>query len=432
MDHRRVEDRDLRVVLLGTAVPDHVQDPATPLFSVQQYHVEPDEQVTPSVEPLPADRAVADATVLLDLGTGDAMLMVGAELRAIPRGDGGEDLVRRAARGAALWRRERLRMRRRVQLPDRLFAFSEQLNRAATREAVCQVLMEHLERIVGGYACLVFLREEDAEGAGRLYPLEHPQLAGAQRDLLLEGSMRFSGPGLLRQADAELDAGGPFATLAPFFAAASAAFLAYVPLGDDGVAFLIERRADRVFEVEDWDLLRSVARQVESALDRVRLFARVRELSLTDPLTGLGNRRKLEVVLEHALAAARRGDGLAVVMIDLIDFKSVNDRFGHLRGDRVLCEVADTLQQQLRGSDLVARYGGDEFIVVLPGGTAEGARVLVERVRESLRDTISFHAGYAEYDPVMRHTVERLIEAADHDLYSQRGRAPRQRASDAR
>jgi diguanylate cyclase (GGDEF)-like protein len=124
----------------------------------------------------------------------------------------------------------------------------------------------------------------------------------------------------------------------------------------------------------------------------------------------------MKIVLERGLAAARRGEGLAVVMFDLDEFKSINDVQGHLAGDRVLVGVAEVLQREARGADLVVRYGGDEFLVVMPGSTAEGASTFVRRVRERLAGQTQLSAGVAEFAPHIT-TVEQMIEAADRNLY---------------
>jgi diguanylate cyclase (GGDEF)-like protein len=371
--------------------------------------------------PSPTPRSPAsahEAVFILDTGTPDAVLLAGAEIRRIPRGAGGAELLGRAAAGAAVWRRERLRANRRLKLPEQLIAYADRLNRAHTPLDVCEALTEHAPGIVGGYTAVVLRREPD-EDVLRAVP--SPHLPHDVRGVAVAPLARFTRAGLIVASEARLDTGGPFAGLAPLFSETRAVALAHAPFGDDGMVLITERRRDRIFEAEDWDLLRTIARQAAAALERVRLFDEVRDLSLTDPLTGLANRRRMEIVLGHALAAARRGEPLTVIMIDLDGFKSINDHHGHLVGDRVLRTLADYLRQEARGSDLVVRYGGDEFLVVLPGGTAAAAHTLLERVRARLDETTRFSAGVAEYTPSMG-SVSELIAAADHDLYARRGR----------
>jgi diguanylate cyclase (GGDEF)-like protein len=114
--------------------------------------------------------------------------------------------------------------------------------------------------------------------------------------------------------------------------------------------------------------------------------ARLEELSQLDPLTNLYNRRHLFSRLETELARVGRGHPLALVMLDLDRFKRVNDSLGHQRGDELLKEIAEAVRRTIRQVDVAGRYGGDEFLVILPDTEFEQARVVAERVAASIRE----------------------------------------------
>ena len=115
------------------------------------------------------------------------------------------------------------------------------------------------------------------------------------------------------------------------------------------------------------------------------LYRRLYESSLHDPLTHVFNRRYLTDRLAEAMADARRSHGdLAVLMIDVDSLKAVNDHFGHLAGDRALCTIASRIQRSLRTEDVLARYGGDEFVVLTVGTDRSDTRRLAERVRRAV------------------------------------------------
>jgi diguanylate cyclase (GGDEF)-like protein len=155
-------------------------------------------------------------------------------------------------------------------------------------------------------------------------------------------------------------------------------------------------------------------------------------LSERDSLTGVFNRRKLEQVLDTELSRARRYDGaLSVVMFDIDHFKRVNDQFGHLVGDETIRHVARTAVGTLRSNDVIGRYGGEEFVALLPEVALDGAVAAAERMRQavaalpvpgaprSLMVTVSL--GVAAYCPDLPGTVA-LIDQADQALYrSKRG-----------
>ncbi len=132
------------------------------------------------------------------------------------------------------------------------------------------------------------------------------------------------------------------------------------------------------FSPEDVELLGFIATTMAMDIDNARL----RRLSVTDPLTEAYNREFLHQRLPPAVENAdRRGEPLAVAMIDIDHFKEVNDRFGHAVGDRVLAEVAARLRAAIRAGDLLVRYGGEEFLVLLPGSDASKAAEIAERMR---------------------------------------------------
>jgi diguanylate cyclase (GGDEF)-like protein len=149
-----------------------------------------------------------------------------------------------------------------------------------------------------------------------------------------------------------------------------------------------------------------------------RLRAVIAEVAVTDSLTGLPNRRRFHDAYATSLEdAVQQKVPLALMLIDVDHFKEINDEFGHPAGDDKLREVAQGLRGVLRSTDLVARYGGDEFVVVAPHASRESARALAERMREAARECdASVSIGVAIY-PEDAPDQDTLIGAADAALY---------------
>jgi diguanylate cyclase (GGDEF)-like protein/PAS domain S-box-containing protein len=159
-----------------------------------------------------------------------------------------------------------------------------------------------------------------------------------------------------------------------------------------------------------------------------RVEERAQLLAVTDPLTGLGNYRCLLQVLDAEVKRFdRTGRPFAVLLLDLDELKKVNDGYGHIVGSRALCRLGDVLRFHCRAIDTAARYGGDEFAVVLPETTAAAARIVASRIREQLaRDNeqpaLSVSIGVAEY-PEGGQTIEELLRTADRELYEMKSGA---------
>jgi diguanylate cyclase (GGDEF)-like protein len=167
---------------------------------------------------------------------------------------------------------------------------------------------------------------------------------------------------------------------------------------------------------------------LHAELDRHR--AELAHLARHDPLTGLGNRRSLDEDLEVLHARSQRyGRRFAVAMCDIDRFKAYNDTHGHQAGDQALRAVAATIAQELRGGDSVYRYGGEEFLLILPEQTPDTAVIAVERVRSAVQrlaipqpaaglgGTLTLSAGIAAFDPDEAPTAEQLLQRADAALY---------------
>jgi diguanylate cyclase (GGDEF)-like protein len=181
------------------------------------------------------------------------------------------------------------------------------------------------------------------------------------------------------------------------------------------------------FEDEDRMTAVSLASQAVVALDNARLHRIVERQALVDGLTGLANRRQCEETLASELARLERfGGSLALVVADLDWFKDVNDRYGHPAGDAVLREFAVLLQETLRNVDLAGRWGGEEFLLILPGTDLGGGVQVAERIRAALAGRIVLSAdgepipitasfGAAATPPAK--TAAELFSAADAALY---------------
>ena len=158
----------------------------------------------------------------------------------------------------------------------------------------------------------------------------------------------------------------------------------------------------------------------------------LKEEAIRDPLTDLYNRRFLrDYMARELLRAAREGIRVAVIMIDLDRFKRVNDTAGHAAGDFVLTEIATLLKRHIRGTDIACRYGGEEFMLVLPNATLQSARVRAEAICSAIREEgvqlmgVTASLGVAIF-PDHAAEPESLLRAADKALYDAKGRGRNQ------
>jgi diguanylate cyclase (GGDEF)-like protein len=197
-----------------------------------------------------------------------------------------------------------------------------------------------------------------------------------------------------------------------------------------GVISVTDRRDGREFDRTDFNTLRGLASVASLALDRLQAMDDARtsaRIAAIDSVTGLFNRRYFHTRLDEEIERARRHQSpLTVLLLDIDNFKQLNDRLGHLTGDAVLRVVADVLRRSVRLFDVCARFGGDEFAILMPGSSAESSAQIAERIREGIEDSRPPGSPWTEDFKVTASigiatttagAAEELIARADQALY---------------
>jgi diguanylate cyclase (GGDEF)-like protein len=314
----------------------------------------------------------------------------------------------------------------------RLLEMSSELSGSLDPRQVANLMAGHLARAMGVDECAISYWDRPG---GRLESLGFYPPAP---DVALEPYFLLAGyPETLRVLESQeasiVDADDPAAdrdevTLMVRDGNRILAMLPLVAKGQSiGLVELFSKTRIR-WDAQHLELARTMANEAAIALENARLYEDARKLADRDPLTGFYNHRFLHERMGEEVVRSQRGRRpLSVLMLDLDDFKLVNDTFGHLFGDRVLTWAAEVIRSTLRLSDIAARYGGDEFALILPDTDADEARRAAERILDAFRERpfvgekrgpvpIAASIGVATF-PVDGRTGTELIAAADVALY---------------
>ncbi|HEX3621932.1 MAG TPA: diguanylate cyclase [Acidimicrobiales bacterium] len=293
------------------------------------------------------------------------------------------------------------------------------------RQVVLSALLETTTAYLGASAGVFYVA---VAGSERLRPLETTGTGGSASELpggdgggLAVAAARAGAP-VLWPRDGE-----PVAPV-PEEPCPGAGAMA-IPLRSGGHPFGVLAHYGRAtpFDDEDLDSIAVLVRQAETAIENSFLYEEAVRLSLTDGMTGLWNRRNFDLRLESELSrAVRFSEPFAVVFVELDQMKAVNDGHGHQAGDTVLIELARRLTDAVREVDLVARWGGDEFTLLLPKTGLAGALLLGEKIRAAVDNTpfkvdsgelhITISVGVAAY-PEHGAAGKDLVAAADAAMY---------------
>ena len=325
---------------------------------------------------------------------------------------------------------EILRLRREVSdrewLSRAVARFNESLKRIDAEDFWTQVTQVSAELVQSERASLL-LRDDKTEGltakaavGARINLLAEPRVGERVSTLVLEDGDPVVVEDITRIGIKAAPADWRYKT---------PSFLSYpILIGERriGVMNFTDKATGDAFDERDVELLRAIAPQIAVAIDRTVLKDRAGEfeqLSVTDPLTGLLNRRYLEKrLIEEIERSKRHRFPMSLMMLDVDEFKSYNDMFGHPAGDTALKIVAGILTDILRGADVAARYGGEEFAILLPQTTSTEAAAIAERLRQRIEHTefpkrkVTVSIGIASCSGDID-TPADLVGAADHALY---------------
>ena len=325
---------------------------------------------------------------------------------------------------------EILRLRREVSdrewLSRAVARFNESLKRIDAEDFWTQVTQVSAELVQSERASLL-LRDDKTEGltakaavGARINLLAEPRVGERVSTLVLEDGDPVVVEYITRIGIKAAPADWRYKT---------PSFLSYpILIGERriGVMNFTDKATGDAFDERDVELLRAIAPQIAVAIDRTVLKDRAGEfeqLSVTDPLTGLLNRRYLEKrLIEEIERSKRHRFPMSLMMLDVDEFKSYNDMFGHPAGDTALKIVAGILTDILRGADVAARYGGEEFAILLPQTTSTEAAAIAERLRQRIEHTefpkrkVTVSIGIASCSGDID-TPADLVGAADHALY---------------
>jgi diguanylate cyclase (GGDEF)-like protein len=314
----------------------------------------------------------------------------------------------------------------------RLLDMSGELSESLDPRQVANLMAGHLARAMGVDECAISYWDRPSgrvESLGYFPPLRLDQMEPFFEVAGFPETMRV----LERGVTVIIDAEDPAADQAEVMLLRrdGIRMLVMLPLVAKGQAIgLVElfSKPYRSWDAQQLEVARTMANEAAMALENARLYEDARKRADRDPLTGFFNHRYLyERMGEEVVRAQRNKRPLSVMMLDLDDFKLVNDTFGHLFGDRVLTWAAELIRATLRASDVPARYGGDEFAVILPETDADEAAHAAHRILETFRDQpfvgeqrgpvpIAASIGTATF-PAAGRTATELIAAADRALY---------------
>jgi diguanylate cyclase (GGDEF)-like protein/PAS domain S-box-containing protein len=193
--------------------------------------------------------------------------------------------------------------------------------------------------------------------------------------------------------------------------------------------FSLDHRQPNFYTPRHAEMLGLFAAEAALALENARLFAETQRLAVTDPLTGLYNRRYfIEQAAREVERAQRYHHPVSVLMVDLDHFKQINDSLGHAGGDLVLQGIARALQSYLRRMDLVGRFGGEEFVCLLPETEIAGAALVAERLRQRIQSqrietgrglaAVTACIGVSQVEPEARFSIGEYIDRADRAMYA--------------